>query len=231
MSYRQLFLEVMGTFNNWIAFRRLQGATFDMNITPLTLLMYKTLDALYLETKNKLPLKTTQNVNKKPKEDADRITFALWLTDESYTALRTILALVGDLIFTSQMLRSLRGLAGLQSHVNNIFNESNKFRDARNFFTHMDHHLGNRIDHGVSGPKTIGCGVEFKSGTINNAYLIGENNTLYFNCNRDFCEVVIDRPAFNGVFSYARDLYDEIQNNPINQRAGNMIPLTLIYPP
>jgi hypothetical protein len=204
-----------------------------MNITPLTMVMYKTLDTLYLETKNKLPLKTTQKVHKKPKEDADRITFALWLTDESYTALRAILALVGDLIFTSQMLKSLTGLAGLQQHVENIFNESdNKFRDARNFFTHMDDHLGNRKKrHGVSGPRTIGCGVPFKANATNNAYLIWENNTLYFNRNHDFCEVVIDRPAFNGIFNYARDLYAEIQNNPISKSAGNIIPRNQIYPP
>jgi len=94
----------------------------------------------------------------------------------------------------------------------------------------MDHHLGNRIDHGISGPKTIICGVEFKSNAINNAYLIWEDNTLYFNRNRDFCEVVIDRPAFNGIFSYARELYDEIQNNPMNQRSGNIIPLAQVYP-
>jgi hypothetical protein len=202
-----------------------------MNITPLTLLMYKTLDTLYLETTNKLPLNTTQNVNKRPKDDADRITFALWLTDESYTALRTILALVGDLHYTSRLLMGLGGLAGLQPHEANINNESNKFMDARNFFTHMDDHLGNRQRHRVSGPWTIGCGVHFTANAINNAYLIWENNTLYFNRNQDFCEVVIDRPAFNGIFNYARDLYVEIQNNPISRSATSIIPRNQIYPP
>lgn len=207
-----------------------------MNITPLTLLMFRALDSLYLETKNKLPLTTTGKVNKRPKNDPDRITFDLWLTDESYAALRTILALLGDLTFTSQELRGLDGIAGLQRHVENIFNESNRFRDARNFFTHMDNHLGRREDHGryehgVSGPMTIGCGVKFGADARNNAYLIWDNNTLYFNRNHDFCEVVIDRPAFNGIFSYARDLYAEIRNNPTSQNARNIIPRCQIYPP
>lgn len=221
----------MGTFNNWVFFQNSQNSKPDMNITALMQLLYKTLDTLYIETRDKLPLKPTRKINKKPHVEPDRITFHLWLSDPDYTALRSILALVGDLYNTSRMLMGVTGLAGLQQHVVDINNESDKFRDARNFFTHMDDHLGNRQTHGVSGPNTLGCGVQFTANAVNNAYLIWENNTLYFNRKHDFCEVVIDRPAFTRIFDHARELYAEIHNNPISQQNVTIIPPNEIYPP
>jgi hypothetical protein len=194
--------------------------------------MYKTLDTLYIETKNKLPLKPTIKMNKKPHDEPDRITFHLWLSDDDYTALRSILALAGDLIFTSKELKKFTGQTGLHQHILNIYNESDaKFRDARNFFTHMDEHIGNRKKHGISGPLNLGCGVTFTAKATNNAYLIWENNTLYFNRSKKDREAVIDRPAFTEIFNQARALYSEIQNNPTSRNHGNIIDPSQIYPP
>lgn len=225
-----LSTNVLVAISHWFQHNKTQNQSLDMNIVPLTFLMYKTLDTLYLETRNKLPLKPTRTLNKKPHNEPDRITLHLWLTDDDYTALRSILALVGDLIYTSERLKEFTKQTTLDRYISNIFNESDtKFRDARNFFSHMDDQLGNRQKHGISGPLTIGCGVPFTAKATNNVYLIWENNTLYFSRFRRDCEAVIDRPEFTEIFNQARELYAEIHNNPTSKQY-NMIDPSQIYP-
>ena len=77
----------------------------------------------------------------------------------------------------------------------------------------------------------LGCGVQFTASATNNVYLIWDNNTLYFSRLKKPCEIVIDRPAFNNIFDYARQLYTEITRNPISQRFGGVLDPNQVYPP
>jgi hypothetical protein len=225
-------LNIIAAINNWFQSRRAQGQNPDPNVVHLMLLMYKTLDALYLKT-TKLPFAPTPSGanKKKPKDHPDAFTFGLWLNDTDYVTLRSILALVGDLIHISHQLTTLQGLAGLGQFISNLYTQSNEFRDARNFFIHMDEHLSDRQKHGITGPIRLRCSVEFTANATNNVYLIWDKDTLYFSRLNKPNEIVIDKPAFEEIFNQARQLYAEITNNPISQQAGNVMRPGQVYPP
>jgi len=226
-------LNVLTSINNWFQSRLAQQQNPDPNVVQLMLLLYKTLDALYLETSKKFPFApSTSGANKKtPKDNPDAITFGLWLSETDYVTLRSILALAGDLIFASHQLTTLQGLAGLAQFISNLYNESNNFRNARNFFSHMDEHLSNRQRHGITGPLRLRCGVEFTVNATNNVYLIWDKDTLYFSRLNRPHEIVIDKAAFEEIFNQARLLYAEITNNPISQQVGNVMRPDQVYPP
>jgi hypothetical protein len=214
----------------WIKSRLAQGANPNPKLTELMHLLFRTLDALYLETR-KLPFSAQSGVTGRPKKKPDSFIFSMWLNDADYVALRSILALSGDLIYVLEKLMTLPGLLELGPFMKPLYKPANEFRDARDFFTHMDEALRDHSKHGISGPTILeGCGVEFTEKATNNVYVIWHDNTLYFSFERKQRKIVLTRPEFDEIFNQTRQLYAKIIDNPTTQQSGNPIPPDQVYP-
>jgi hypothetical protein len=221
-------LEVLVAIGWWFKSRKAKGA--NPKVVALILLLFKTLDALYLETR-KLPLLAKRSgATKTPKDEPNAFTFGLWLKDPDYVILRSILALAGDLKYVLEKLMTLPNLLELGQFIRPLHDEAEKFGDARDFFTHMDEVLRDYSKHGICGPITLGCGVEFTANAQNNVYLIWDKNTIYFSFRNKAKEVVIDKPEFDNIFILARQLYAGIINNPVSQSNSNIIKPEEVYP-
>jgi hypothetical protein len=227
MNNPMVSLQVQIAISWWIQSRKAQGA--NPKVVELMPLMYKTLDALYLETR-KLPFHARSGVNMKPHDKADSFIFGLWLKDPDYVTLRSILALAGDLILVLEKLTTLPKLLELRQFLTPLRKQAEKFGDARHFFTHMDEALRDHSIHGISGPITLECGIEFTVNATNNVYLIWNDNTIYFSYKKKQRKVVIDKPEFDETFNQARQLYGKIIDNPESQK-GSVMTLEQVYPP
>lgn len=94
----------------------------------------------------------------------------------------------------------------------------------------MDEALRDHSIHGISGPITLECGIEFTVNAKNNVYLIWNDNTIYFSYKKKQRKVVIDKPEFDETFNQARQLYGKIIDNPESQK-GSVMTLEQVYPP
>jgi hypothetical protein len=224
-------LGVLAAIPWWIKSKRDSGADPVPNpkLTELMHLLFRTLDAMYLETR-RLPFYARSGATGRPKENPDSFIFALWLKNRDYIALRSILALSGDLIYVLEKLMTLPGLLELGPLLPPLYKRANQFRDARDFFTHMDDALRDHSRHGISGPATLDCGEEFKPKAINNVYVIWHDNALYFSFENKHRKIVLTRPEFDEIFNQARQLYAEIINNPVSQKSGNVKKPDKVYP-
>lgn len=210
-------LNIQAEIARWFESRKREGANPGPKVVELMPLMFRTLDALYLVTRN-LPIVGVSGANKnKSKDNPDAFTFGLVLEAHEYATLRSILALTGDLIFVSDNMQHLPGLLELGKSISDIYKRADNFRDARHFFTHMDEALRDHAKHGISGPVTLDCGVRFTDNAKNNVYVIWDHTTLYFSYDNKHCRVDIDNPEFNEIFNLARELYARIINNSISQ--------------
>jgi hypothetical protein len=226
---REVSRVVMIAMPWWIKSRRHQGKDPNSKLTELMHLLFRTLDALHIETR-KLPFYAQSGVTGRPKDSPDAFIFALWLKDTDYIALRSILALCGDLIYVLEKLMTLPGLLELGQFMRPLHKRANQFRDARDFFTHMDEALRGHSKHGISGPLKLECGVEFRPKATNNVYVIWHYNALYFSFENKPRKIVLTRPEFDEIFIQARQLYAKIIDDPTTQQFSNPIHPDQVYP-
>jgi hypothetical protein len=211
----------------WFDSTKAQGT--DPKVVALMPVVFRTLDALYVETR-KLPIVGISGARwRKPKDKPDVFTLGLNLEASEYATLRSILALGGDLTLVLEKLKDLRQPPEVGCFIKPLHVHAEKFRDARHFFSHMDEALRDYSKHGVSGPATLDCGLHFTANATNNIYLIWENNTLYFSYYHEHCKVDIDNPEFNEIFNMARELYANIIENPKSQQFGEFRNPTQVY--
>lgn len=204
----------------------------DTELVALMPLMFRTLDALYLETAKNLPIVGKSGANKnKTKDKPDVFTFGLILEPAEYRTLRSILALAGDLALVSEMLKSRKQPPDVGHFIKPLNERAEKFRDARNFFSHMEEALRDYSTHAAPVPFTLDCGVKFGRNAKNNIYMIWENGTLYFSYDHKHCKVDVDKPEFNEIFSLARQLYARIIDNPLSQKFREFKDPAHVYTP
>jgi hypothetical protein len=125
-------LEVQIAISLWVQSRMAKRANRNPKVVELMPLMFKTLDAMYLETRN-LPFFARSGATGRPKNNSDSFIFGLWLKDADYVTLRSILALAGDLIYVLEKLVTLPGLLELGRFMTPLYKQANQFRDARDF--------------------------------------------------------------------------------------------------
>jgi hypothetical protein len=213
----------------WFDSRKAQGP--HPKLVALMPLMFRTLDALYVETR-KLPIVGISGARwRKPRDKPDIFTLGLNLQASEYNTLRSILALAGDLALVLEKLKDLRQPAEVGQFIKPLHERAEKFREARNFFTHIDEALRDYSKHAGPVPHVLDCGVRFTANAKNNIYLIWENNTLYFSYDHKHCQVDVDTPEFNEIFDSARQLYARIIDNPISRRGGKFRRPEQVYSP
>jgi hypothetical protein len=154
-------IDVLTATNFWWAERKDRGAHhFILRIMPL---LFQTLQSLFIEAR-KLPLHSVSGATPEHVNGEYVITYGIFLTPNDYATLRSILSLMGDV---HNLLYSLNNigkeeLMELSSFVPKLFGHANKFRQIRNFFTHLDQILTTKMDeNGITGSKSTNCGIEY----------------------------------------------------------------------
>jgi hypothetical protein len=163
-------LGIQFEIKRWFESTKAEGP--DPKLVALIPLMFRTLDALYLESRN-LPIIGVSGASKNtPKEKPEVFTFGLILEPSEYRTLRSILALAGDLALVSGKLKSLRQPPDVGQFIKPLHVRAEKFREARHFFSHLEEALRDYSTHAAHVPHTLDCGVRFTDNATNNIYLI-----------------------------------------------------------
>ena len=208
-----------------------QGRKDSINDSVFKLLpfVFYTLDSLYDITR-KLPNREPTFDGEIPIIDAQRF-FVLGLPeDEDYKNVRLTLALVSDLYFLLEGIKNQGNLMEIKSVIIKMNDESRKFSDIRNFFTHLDERISNLERHGIDGETITNCGIRYNSTAKNCFHLVVGKGEIHFSDSKEPKEIDIGKSAFNSIFIEARNLYATLTDlNTLNVKADFVSPDTL-YP-
>src|SRR5919199_2572223 len=91
-----------------------------------------------------------------------------------------ILSLVGDMYNPLQILNKNDHLAELTPFINEFLWRTDKFRNVRNFFTHLDEVLTDMAKRGVNGPANTNCGIEYTKAAKGCVHLVWQQYVLHF---------------------------------------------------
>jgi hypothetical protein len=202
--------DVLVATNNWWTERKVRGAHhYILRIMPF---LFDVLNSLYIETR-KLPLtQATSGIQSKQIDAQYLITIGIFLLPQQYTTFRVILSLVGDVYNLLTPLKRLNQaeLMELYPHINNLFNEADKFRTARNCFTHLGGILTDMDKHGITGTAKTNCGIDYLPAAKGCVHLVWANNRLHFTSWGKAEETTIDKSSFDNLFKEATQLYSEL---------------------
>lgn len=68
----------------------------------------------------------------------------------------------------------------LKPHLNKIKRSSNKYRDLRNFFEHIDDRLTDFNKHGISGETNTNCGIYYQENAKECFHLVFDGSSFHF---------------------------------------------------
>jgi len=170
-----------------------------------------------------------ERFGRKIKSNKNLITIINKLSPRNLLRLRSRLALIGD------MINMINGLEHLHKSLNNkelvkiIENHAEslkKYKDARNFFTHLDERIGKNIDtHGVTGELEIPeIELKFSKNAKGCIYFGFAGDTVYFHDKRmkngedkpSPKSLSFDKMGMADMFSLVKDLYDLVTSHSIN---------------
>lgn len=134
-------------------------------------LLFLILNSLNKEIK-KLPLRSISGQNSNMISNSEVITIGIFLSPEQYSTLRSILSLTGDVYNLCKSLLKSQNLMDLKESIENIFENANKFRKLRNFFTHIGEIIINKRKHGIDGPINSPSGLKYTKESKDNIHLI-----------------------------------------------------------
>jgi hypothetical protein len=206
-----IYGEILAAANRWWIDRKQKDVHhFILRNVPF---LFEVIGALYLETR-KLPL---QSVNKIPPRKIDQdyvFTIGMFLQSDEYAILRSILSLIGDIYNLTTPLLNLKNgyLLELEDSVKKLFDYANRFREARNFFTHLDEVLTNMDKHGITGAANTGCGIQYTNKARGCIHLVwnSDENTIHFTYQGKAQKIRIEKSVFDPIFVTARDMYLEL---------------------
>ncbi|MEH6962872.1 hypothetical protein V7079_17840 [Priestia megaterium] len=141
--------------------------------------IFKTGDALYGSVKHLIPQEEPQKMGMMMSGQRNVI-INLPITPPSYFHLRGILAMTADLYRITDALLKSTSVVNAESHLKKIKKGSNKFRDLRNFFEHIDDRLINLDKHGVSGEINTNCGIDYLEDTQGCFHLLYDGTLSFY---------------------------------------------------
>ncbi|TXR91218.1 hypothetical protein DN390_29635 [Bacillus sp. SH7-1] len=198
----------------WFVERRKDS--FNESMYTVLPFIFKNLDALYIITRN-IPREWTKNELLRGRVNGTRskkIILPNSLVD--YINLRSSLSFVSDLHLLLKTLIEEGNLMDLEEPIEHLYNEISKFRDVRNFFTHLDERLLKLEKHGVSGKNTANCGIEYGEDAVECFHLVLSGNKIHFTQNKKLLEAEVGRDAFNAIFRSCRGVYEVLINHRIH---------------
>jgi hypothetical protein len=224
-----IHLQVLEATNSWWMQRKDRGAHhFIIRNVPFLFLV---VEALYLETQ-KLPLQSQMGSFKQEINKDYVLTIGMFLPVDRYSTLRTLLSLCGDIYnITSSLLNAKNGsLMELQENLQSLFDYANKFRNVRNFFTHLDEALTDMDRHGITGSSSTNCGISYGNNAKGCVHLILDgNDTIHFTSHNKAQQITIERKVFTPIFDYTRAIYSELISHTFAKKK-RYTPPGLLFP-
>lgn len=215
--------------NLWWEERKQKGAHhFILRTIPM---LFQTLDALYIDTR-KLPLHSQSGRTMTTISEAYTITYGVFLKPVDYATLRSVLSLSGDLY---EMLAPLNNLTEdelleLEVPVKSLCNYSERFKDIRNFYTHLGEALTNMVRHGITGPAVTESGITYSPTARHCIHLVWDNSMVYFTYKNRERTIIINKPAYDPVFRTAKEIYQQITSHEINKNNRHYTRVEELYP-
>jgi hypothetical protein len=215
--------------NLWWEERKQNGAHhFILRTIPM---LFQTLDALYIETR-KLPLHSQSGRTMTTVSEAYTITYGIFLKPVDYATLRSVLSLSGDVYEMLAPLNNLteEELLELEVPVKSLCNYSERFKDIRNFYTHLGEALTNMVRHGITGPVVTESGITYSPTARYCIHLVWDNSMVYFTYKNKERTIIIDKPAYDPVFRTAKEIYQQITSHEINKNNRHYTRVEELYP-
>lgn len=195
--------------------------------------MFQAVDSLYAETR-KLPLRSLPSVPSTMNVVTTSYAFNYTLfRPDDFATLRSVLSLTGDIYNSLEPLvgTDQQSLMELAPHIQTLFSEADKFRGARNVFTHLGEVLTDMDRHGLVGPiRLTDCNMEYPSGVKGGIHLLWENNRLFYTYKGRAESVSIEKAAFQPIFGSARGLYAELISHTSSPGANPYPAPATLYP-
>jgi len=198
------------------------------SILKLLPFVFYTLDILY-EVTRKLPTRT-KTFDNVPRIDVSRFFVVGLPEDDYYKDIRLTLALVSDLYFLLEGITKQGNLMEIESIITKMNNESRKFDDIRNFYTHLDERIYDLEKHGIDGKTSTNCGIKYDSNAKNCFHLVVGEGEIHFSDEKKPKEVDISKNAFDSIFIEGKNLYAELTNNKLSSGRKEFPSPDLIYP-
>jgi hypothetical protein len=128
-----------------------------------------------------------------------------------YIKLRSILALVNDVRLLTEATRqaNIDPTNHIHMPLRTIARVSDKSRDARDLFAHLDQALSNPDAHGITGALKTACCIEYTATARGASHIVLAGNSLFFTWKKHAYVVDVGRKAFDGIFDAAREIYSE----------------------
>jgi hypothetical protein len=223
-----LFLDVLEASNNWWKERKEKGAHhFIPRLAPF---LFQVVESLYNQTR-KLPLHHGMGSPNIEVSGSYVLTLSMVLSSDEYTTLRVILSLMADIYNILTPLRDNNQLLELSPFIDELYNHANKFREVRNFFTHMNEIFTNMDKHGLTGATNTNCGITYTASAKGCVHLVWYKNVLYFTYQKNAYEITIDRSVFEPIFQIARRIYSELISHKINAEKSQYKSVEELFPP
>ena len=190
-------------------------------IVRLLPFLFDTLDALYFVTRS-LPLQPmVGGMTGIQLTSPYSLTIGISLEPKDHVTLRSTLSLTGDIYNISYVLIKNKHLLELEKPLNDLFNVANKFRNARDFFTHIEQMMTDMKGNGISGPVASKSNLRYTNTAKSCVHLIWHDNKMYYTKGTKDLQTRIDREAFNPIFEQAEKIYEIITSHKINSQNMN----------
>ncbi|CAN7409417.1 hypothetical protein LJR015_004007 [Peribacillus frigoritolerans] len=137
----------------------------------------------------------------------------LRLTPAEYFHLRGILAMTADMYRITTAIVNNTETGALKPHLNKIKRSSNKFRDLRNFFEHIDDRLINLNEHGISGETNTNCGISYQENTVDCFHLVFDGTSFHFSDEKKAKERSFTVNDFTPIFEGLEGLYNVLTSH------------------
>jgi hypothetical protein len=191
--------------------------------------VFQTLDSLYITTR-KIPSPWSNSTGVPATiGGTNNIIINLDISPESLALLRAILSLVSDIYYMCKSLTNICNLLELKTPIEQLCESTDKFRDIRNFFTHLDERLCNLDTHGITGAIKTNCNIEYTTSAKGNLHLILAGDKIYFSDKGEPKEVDISKAAFDYIFINARYVYAELISHKVHAQIYNHAPPENLY--
>jgi len=160
---------------------------------------------------NDYSLPSISGLSSSPKQitESGGIHLGMFPNAQKFSQFRASISLTGD-IYNCLDAVLQKELYDIKPKIQKLFDETNKFRNVRNFFSHLDNVLKNLKDHGVDGPLTTEFGVEYTATAKNRFHLVIHQETIYFTYYKKSEKMHIGKSAFIPIFNAARDVFREL---------------------
>jgi len=199
----------------------------DAQAYPLLLFLFRTLDALYADVQ-RFP---QQWAGDKPMGIRSGGKYGMYiglsLSPDSFALLRAAIALQGDSYFIGKRLESLN-VGGALKAISQLVQELERFRELRNFFSHLDERIANLDEHGITGTVKTNCGIEYDS-AYGCFHLVLVGNVLHFSNKGAPAEADVSKTSFLRLLQSSRSIYEELTAHKIHKPTGGYPAAETIY--